>query len=332
MSTVSSRIKVLVLAGPTASGKTELLDRIFGLGASAFSGRFAGRFAGRAEIISADSMQAYRGMDIGTAKPGALLLEGLPHHLIDIRDPDEQYTVGDFVTLADGLCANLAADGILPVVAGGTGFYLRNFICGLPSGPPADPLLRAEVAHDLVERGGDSLRAELAAADPLAASRIALRDEYRLTRAVEILRATGRKPSDFAPSGDPRQGFDFLVLGLERPRDELASRIDKRVDAMFASGLAREVAGLVEAGYGPSSPGMAAIGYREFFASPAVSPELLAEAIKLDTRRYAKRQMTFFRKLPGIRWIPPDPEALGRELDSFLRDLPGDLPENLSGA
>lgn len=327
----SSTIPVLVLVGPTASGKTDLLLEL------STEGRASGLPA--LEVVSADSMQAYRGMDIGTAKPGPDELGRLPHRLIDIRDPDEQYTAGDFVHLADEACSAISSAGRLPVVAGGTGFYVRNFIFGLPSSPAASPALREAVARDLEALGPEALRAELEAGDPGSAARIHANDLYRLTRAVEILRATGRPMADFAASSSPRGLYRFLPVELSRPREELSRRIDARVDAMFARGLAAEVAALAARGYGPDAPGMKAIGYREFFVEgirsadsldgagyagsvsgdsprgcesrPAgmaaglreLSPEGLAaisDAIKLDTRHYAKRQETFFRGLPGL--------------------------------
>jgi tRNA dimethylallyltransferase len=307
---------VIVLVGPTASGKTALLDAIFG-------DEEARRGFGlpKAMILSADSMQAYRGMDIGTAKPDAALLSRLPHRLIDIRNIDEQYSVGDFVHLADEACAKAWADGILPIVAGGTGFYARNFICGLPSAPPADPAVRAAVAADLAAKGAAALRAELGASDPESAARIHPNDLYRLTRALEIVRITGRPMADFAPAPGPRPGMRFAVFGIERPREALDLRIEARVDEMMAAGLADEVEGLRRAGHGADEPGMQAIGYREFFelaplglptAGPGREAALaaIAEAIKRDTRQYAKRQMTFFRALPGIEWLSPDPASL----------------------
>lgn len=313
-STASSAIKAVILAGPTASGKTELLDAVFGAGAL----RFSPGSMPEAQIISADSMQAYRGMDIGTAKPDADLLIRLPHHLIDMKNPDEQYTAGEFVRLADSLCGKMSAGGILPVVSGGTGFYLRSFICGPSSAPPASESIRIEVAEELKKNGAEALRKELAAADPVSAARIAVRDLYRLTRAVEILRATGCPPSSFAPSGAPRERYRFLVLGVERPREELNARIDARVDAMFAAGLPEEIERLRAAGYGPSSPGCAAIGYREFFAMEGASPDEVRRAVKLHTRQYAKRQMTFFRALPGIEWHRPDPAGIAAAVLAFL--------------
>jgi tRNA dimethylallyltransferase len=281
-------------------------------------------------------MQAYRGMDIGTAKPDAGLLELLPHRLIDILEPSMQYTAGDFVRLAEAACGDIATSGALPIMAGGTGFYVRSFICGMPTAPVSDPELRAAVLGDLEARGSEALREELRAVDPESASRIHPADIYRLTRAIEIVRATGRPLGDFASSKTARSEFEFLVVGIERPREELCARIETRVDAMFEAGLAREVHGLRSSGLRADAPGMKAIGYREFFDLPPelfdLSPgaferrpelETVRERIKSDTKRYAKRQMTFFRALPGIRWMRPDAAALGELVSSFLS---GDCP------
>ena len=296
-------LPVLVLVGPTASGKTDLLLQLSSEGPLSGIPPF--------EVVSADSMQAYRGMDIGTAKPGPEELRRLPHRLIDIRDPDEQYTVGDFVHLADEACADIAAAGRLPVVSGGTGFYVRNFIFGLPSSPAASPAIREAVDRDLAALGPQALRAELEAGDPGSAARIHANDLYRLTRAVEILRATGRPMAEFAASSSPRSRYRFLLVELSRPREELRLRIDARVEAMFARGLAAEVADLASRGYGQEAPGMKAIGYREFFVKRIgeANPSDIAEEIKLDTRQYAKRQETFFRGLPGLVRL----EVEGRE-------------------
>ena len=317
----SSPVDAVIVAGPTASGKTDLVDAVFGEGSSVWLPRL--RDAWRADIesaniISADSMQAYRGMDIGTAKPSPDLVARLPHHLIDIKDPREQYTAGEFVTRADQLRAALGARGILPIICGGTGFYLKNFICGLPSAPPSSPEIRAEVAADLERLGALALRGELEAADPPSAARIHERDIYRLTRAVEILRASGAPPSRFAPKNEARAGLRAVVLGVGRDREVLRGRIRARVDAMIAAGLETEVRGLIAGGCGPDDPGMQAIGYREFFEFDGRPLPEIADAIALHTAQYAKRQMTFFRALPGIVWIEPTPEALIEALTRLL--------------
>jgi tRNA dimethylallyltransferase len=261
----------------------------------------------RIAVISADSMQVYRGMDIGTAKPGKELLSRLPHWLIDIRDPDEPFSVGDFVVEAKRAAREIESLGMIPVVAGGTAFYLKTLACGLPAAPRSDAAIRAEVAAELACQGPEALMAELAVADPASAARIHPNDAYRLSRAVEILRASGRPPSEFAPGDEP--GKAYVYVGLSRPRDELYRRIDARVDAMMAEGLPEEVGRLAARGYGPDSPGMRAIGYRELMAlreRGCGSLKSAAEEIKTNTRRYAKRQIAFFKASAHVRWIEAD--------------------------
>ncbi|MDR0376002.1 MAG: tRNA (adenosine(37)-N6)-dimethylallyltransferase MiaA, partial [Treponema sp.] len=177
----AASINVLVLFGPTAVGKTGVVEELF-----------AGNGAPRAEIVSADSMQVYKGMDIGTAKPSVGLRERLPHHLIDIRTPDQSYNAGDFVRLAEEAIARIAERSALPVVSGGTGFYLKNFIMGLPEAPPSDESARRALKAELREQGAEALARELAACDPVSASRIHINDEYRLLRALEVFRLTGK--------------------------------------------------------------------------------------------------------------------------------------------
>ena len=249
-------IPVLVLFGPTASGKTNVLMRLFGCVDSKFC---------KAEIISADSMQVYRGMDIGTAKPSAEEISKLPHHLIDICDPGEQFTAGDFVRLADEAATGISRRGALTVVCGGTGFYLKNFITGLPEAPPSDTAIRETLKLELKERGAAALMEELVCCDPVSAEKIHINDEYRLLRALEVLRLSGRPLSSYGVSSPPRPQYRFLVIGLSRPREELYTRIQKRCAAMFAQGLPDEVRRLHGAGYTPRDPGLRAIGYREFF-------------------------------------------------------------------
>ena len=308
---------VLVLFGPTASGKTGVLQRLFTGGSAPC----------KAEIISADSMQVYRGMDIGTAKPLPEEREKLPHHLIDIRNPDEQFNAGDFVRLAGEAVIDIAGRGALPVVSGGTGFYLKNFILGLPEAPPSDASVRAAIREELRQTGAAPLREELARFDPISAERIHLNDEYRLLRAVEVLRVSGAPLSSFKLTGSGRPQFDFLVIGLFRPREVLYRRIDERCAAMFSQGLPGEVRTLYEAGYTPRDPGLRAIGYREFFVEegPAadepvgfrLSKDLagVQELISRNSRRYAKRQITFFASLPNAQWI----QAGADDEDTALR-------------
>jgi tRNA dimethylallyltransferase len=319
-------IPVFILFGPTASGKTALLEELF-------SAEGKGLF-NQAEIISADSMQVYRGMDIGTAKPTAEERARIPHHLVDIRNPDEQFNAGEFVRLAEEACLAAASRRALPVVSGGTGFYLKNFVLGLSEAPPSDQKIRRELKEELTTRGAASLLEELLRADPVSAGRIHINDEYRLLRALEVYRLTGRPLSSFASpwtsasrgAGMPDRpsigNFLFRLIGLRRSREELYRRINERTAAMFRAGLADEVRRLYEAGYTPYHPGLRAIGYREFFVrenavtgSDAVSEgdavswrlsEDLAGVEALvaqNSRRYAKRQISFFASLPGVKWV-----------------------------
>jgi tRNA dimethylallyltransferase len=315
----SALIPVLVLFGPTASGKTNVLLRLFGSG---------GLFSRTAEVVSADSMQVYRGMDIGTAKPSARERERLPHHLIDIRNPDEQFNAGDFVRLAHEAIAGIAQRGALPVVCGGTGFYLKNLILGLPEAPPSDEAIRAALKRELKEKGAAALMEELAQGDPVSAERIHLNDVYRLLRALEVLRLSGRPLSSFGVSGrgnnshggteDTEKNEEltphcrYLVVGLSRQREELYRRINERCAAMFAQGLPGEVRALCDRGYTPRDPGLRAIGYREFFVQDEDDPSRyrlsqdisgVQALVAQNSRRYAKRQITFCASLPGMQWI-----------------------------
>lgn len=300
MSTVSN--KVLVLFGPTAVGKTATIERL----------QRDDRLPRKpVVVISADSSQVYRGLDIGTAKPSAAERGGIRHELIDILDPADPFSIGEFCRLADEACERACAEGALPVLSGGTAYYVKGFIYGPPPAPPADAGIRAELQRELAKKGPAAIRAELDAVDPVSAARIAPADLYRTTRALEVYRCSGLPLSSFAPPSEPRPRWDCLVVGLDRPRDELYARIEARVDAMLEAGLEREVDGLVAAGYGRDAPGMKAIGYAEFIDAPA-GPDgrrdarAVADAIKLHTRRYAKRQLTFMRAIPGVRWVAAD--------------------------
>jgi tRNA dimethylallyltransferase len=311
---------VLLLFGPTASGKTEILEKLF-TGAHPLC---------RAEVISADSMQVYRGMDIGTAKPSGDLLARLPHHLIGIRDIKEQFNAGEFVRLADEAARDIAGRGALPVVSGGTGFYLANFVFGLPEAPPSDAGVRAALREELREKGATALMEELAAGDAVSGRRIHLHDEYRLLRALEVLRLTGKPLSSFpvSNSGRLRPGRRFLLAALDRPRPEVYRRIDERCGAMFRAGLPEEVRRLWEAGYGPGDPGMKAIGYREFFVEDGPAAYRLAEdtegvkeLVARNSRRYAKRQLTFFASLPNVNHISAADDPAARIGELVEREL-----------
>jgi tRNA dimethylallyltransferase len=274
------------------------------------------------ELISADSMQVYRGMDIGTAKPLPQLQAKIPHHLIDIREPDEQFTAGDFVRCANAAVDTIVQRGALPVICGGTGFYLKNLLYGLPESPPSDPVIRQNLKETLRFCGVEPLLSELAAVDPVSASRIHRNDTYRLLRALEVFRTSGKPLSSYAIH-KYRQSHQFLVLGLCRPREVLYRRIMHRTAAMFHAGLIDEVKQLYRAGYTPRDPGLRAIGYREFFeeTAPGVfafvpDETAVSRAIIKNTQHYVKRQITYFKTLPDVRWIDAqaDPDSAIRAM------------------
>lgn len=233
------------------------------------------------------------------------------HELIDIRNPSEPFSVGDFMRLSDEACERITAENALPVLSGGTAYYIKAFLYGPPPAPPADSTVRVAIQKELTERGAAAMREELARVDPESAARLAPADLYRITRALEVYRCSGKPLSSFKPSTKLRPRWDTLIVGLDRPRSELYTRIDARVDAMIAAGLSGEVKALQAAGYGSGDPGMRAIGYAEFLSAipdqhGKLPLESIAADMKMHTRRYAKRQLTFMRSLPDVHWFGPD--------------------------
>lgn len=281
-----------MLIGATAVGKTRVVTDLI-----------ARRFPDRFELISADSRQIYRGMDIGTATPSAGERAAIPHHLINIIDPDEGYDLGRFVDDADRCVAAIRARGRVPLIVGGTGFYIRGFIHGMPGTPAAPPEMREALRKELHERGGEAMHRELSLVDPASAAAIDPNDHYRVLRALEVYRVSGRPRSSFMVPATPRISGDVTIVELQRPRGVLYARINERVAAMMAAGLPEEVERLRAVGYGSDAPGMRTIGYREFLElereeSPWTADRLaeIRDRIAGDTRRYAKRQETFFRQ------------------------------------
>ena len=286
----------IAVVGPTASGK------------SALALLLAERFGG--EIVSCDSMQIYRGMDIGTAKPTPEERRRVPHHMIDILDPDEPYSAADYGDEAARVATEILSRGKLPVFCGGTGLYLTAALTGRHGeAPPSDPALRAELSErGKTEEGCAKLYEELAAVDPISAAATHKNNLRRVVRALEIYRLTGKPKSVFDEESrncPPR--FDCLTLGLDFPeRGALYRRIDRRVDEMAAAGLYDEAKTLWEKGHlAPGTTAGQAIGYRQFLPcfTGDLTPEEAAEDIKLATRRYAKRQLTWFKAQEGIVWL-----------------------------
>jgi len=294
----ADRPRVVAIVGPTGTGKTELACAV-------------ARRTG-AEIVSADSMQVYRGMDIGTAKPSAELRAEIPHHALDLVAPDESMSAGRWAEFARRAAFEIAARGRPVLLVGGTGLYARAFAGGLIAGVGSDARVRAE----LETRSRDDLRAELEQVDPVAAARIGQSDRVRIARALEAQRL-GVSPISAQQLrhafGD--RPFEVVWLGLAVDRDLLTTRLLARVEAMFAAGLVAEVAGLHAAGFSPSLRSLQAIGYRQ--AGELLAGRIsAAEAIELTwiaTRRYAKRQRTWFRAEPGLDWLDADARELALE-------------------
>ena len=304
----------MLLTGPTAVGKTELSLQL----ATILS----------AEIISADSRQVYRYMDIGTAKPTVEERRSIPHHFINVRTPDQEYSAGSFGEDARACIGDLHARGKQAVVAGGSGFYIQALVDGLYAPKISDSRIKAKWRALYHSRGADSLMQELEAVDPASAGRLHPNDMQRIVRALEVYELTGRPLSDFQPQRAHAADFFPVFIGLNRERDALYQRIEKRVDKMIGDGLLKEVEQLQAMGYDASLNAMQTVGYREVFAYQAglFSFEEMVGEIKKNTRRYAKRQMTWFSKDRRIRWF--DIGSLDNEtvIDRILRvfDQPGD--------
>lgn len=283
---------LLVILGPTAVGKTDISLRV------------AREVKG--EIISADSMLIYRHMDIGTAKPALEQRKGVSHHLIDLVDPDEYYSAADYGRASRKVILDLLSHGVQPVMVGGSGLYIRAALNGLFEGPSADRRVRDELEALALKKGNMFLHETLAGIDPQAASRINPNDLRRLIRALEVFRLTGKPISTFFSSEEAaRKPFNPLLFGLTREKQELHQRIHQRIDAMMEKGWLQEVEKLLDMGYSSSLVSMQSFGYRHL--ARCLEGEIgLQEAVSLikrDTRRFAKRQMTWFRMMKGVQWI-----------------------------
>lgn len=293
--------KILAVVGPTASGKTALAVAL----AKALDG----------EVICCDSMQIYRDMSIGTAKPTEEEKRGVVHHLFDIKDPDEPFSAQEYVTLAEAAVADILARGKLPVFCGGTGLYLDAFLRGgMPETPGADPALRAELASFAEAHGAEALHKELLAVDPESAALSHPNNLRRVIRALEIYRLTGVPKSEWdRRSKELPSRYNAAVLGLVfANRSLLYERIERRVDMMLEDGLLKETRALLDAGVFERSPtAAAAIGYKELL--PYLRGECtLADAVtelKTATRRYAKRQLTWFGAKNYVRPLTVDGES-----------------------
>jgi tRNA dimethylallyltransferase len=283
---------VVVIVGPTAVGKSRVAVEV----AKAFE----------TEVLTADSRQVYRGMDVGTDKPALQERQAVPHRLIDLVNPDEPFNAGLYRRQAIDEIERLYRDCRLPLVVGGTGLYVRTLLKGLCDAPQADPIVRAALRQEAKDHGHDRLYARLVDVDPVAAARLHPRDESKVIRALEVYQLSGRRMSEFQERhGFAERPFSALVVGLNRDRDVLYRRIEERIDWQLAHGLIEETQQLLAQGSQRDSAAMKGLGYRqvaEHLAGEYDAAEMVRR-FKRDTRHFCKRQMTWFRKEPGIQWL-----------------------------
>jgi tRNA dimethylallyltransferase len=312
---------LLALVGPTTVGKTATAIWL----AQEFNG----------EVVSADSRYLYRGMDIGTDKPSLAQRQAVPHHLIDILDPRDDYSLALYQRDAYRAIADIQARGKLPILAGGTPLYIRAVLEGwrIPPAPP-NPALRAALEERARREGPEALHRELARVDPIAAARISPSNVRRVIRALEIFTQTGQPMT--ALEGRQPPPWRVLIIGLTLPRDELYRRIDERVDRQVAQGLVDEVRALLAQNVPPTAPALSALGYQQIVAylQGRFTLEEAIARIKFDTHRYARHQLTWLRRLPHVQWIridQPGWEAQVRALvAAFLAGLPAEQKTTLT--
>ena len=283
---------VVVIVGPTAVGKSRVAVEV----AKAFE----------TEVLTADSRQVYRGMDVGTDKPALQERQAVPHRLIDLVNPDEPFNAGLYRRQAIDEIERLYRDCRLPLVVGGTGLYVRTLLKGLCDAPQADPIVRAALRQEAKDHGHDRLYARLVDVDPVAAARLHPRDESKVIRALEVYQLSGRRMSAFQEEHRfAERPFSALIIGLNRDRATLYRRIEERIDWQLSHGLIEETKQLLAQGYQRDSAAMKGLGYRqvaEHLAGECDVGEMVLR-FKRDTRYFSKRQMTWFRKEPGIQWL-----------------------------
>jgi tRNA dimethylallyltransferase len=295
------------VVGPTGSGKSELALRL------------AEEWAG--EIVNCDSLQLYRHLDIGTAKPTVKERGNIPHYFLDIIDPDQEYNAGIFGEQARSVVDRLFADRMVPVVVGGSGLYVRSLTDGLFDGPGADPEFRAIMERRLAQGEFPALLEELQRVDPASAARIDPSKPRRIVRALEVFHSTGTPLSALQERKKPQIDFTVLLCGLGLDRRQLYAGIERRVDGMIKRGLLEEVRRLQIMGYDRSLNALNTVGYAEAFAHLAgeISAEEMVRLIKRNTRRYAKRQMTWFSADRRVHWVPPEFAAVAALLEGHPR-------------
>ena len=310
MSDVFDKPKIIVICGPTGVGKT------------GFAIRLAQCFGG--EIVGADSMQIYRFMDIGTAKPTAAEKAAVAHHLVDIVDPRDDFDAAEYARYAHACLAELLPKKILPFVTGGTGLYIKSLLYGLSEAAPSDPKIRRALNRELELVGAARMHRQLTQIDGAAALRIHPNDGYRIVRALEVYSITGQPISDHhAAHGFKDLRYDALQIGLTVPREQLYQRIDKRVEMMLDQGFLDEVRSLLDNGYSPTLKSMQSLGYRHMveYIQGRLGWEEAVRLMKRDHRRYAKRQLTWFGADTRVHWLAPEQtDAAVQRITRFLKN------------
>lgn len=303
-------IKIVALVGPTAVGKTEI------------SHELAEKFS--FEIVSCDSMQVYRGMEIGTAKPSPEEIEKYNYHMIDVVSPDYHYSAGEYARDADKVIEGIANRGAFPLVSGGSGLYLDALIYGISSMPKANLDFREKLRQEAVQKGSAFLHKLLKEIDSASAEKIHPNDLNRIIRAMEVYYLIGEPMSEIQKIEKNAKKYEHLIIGFNRQRDELYERVEIRVDRMFEEGLVEEVRALLDEGYSSQLSSFQALGYKEVaeHLKGKFSLEEAKEKVKKNTRNFAKRQMTYFRKNKDIKWFDPGSEddiiAVFGEIKKFL--------------
>ena len=305
------RMTCAVITGPTASGKSDL--------AMVLAEKLRG------EIVCMDSMQIYRRMNIGTAKPTEEEQERVAHHMLDVADPTEAFSVAQYKQMAYACAREVLNRGNLPIFCGGTGFYLRALRYDMTmGGASGDPAVRAALEREAEELGPQKLHDRLKALDRVTADRLHVNDVRRVVRALEVIQLTGRPFSEQQPSIQKDDTFHWVVFCMDMDRTLLYERINLRVDRMLKMGLEDEVRGLIFSGVTPECQSMQGIGYKEWIpylaGAPETSPATVAEEIRLNTRHYAKRQLTWMRREENVMWLDPrDRQTVSLARDAILK-------------
>jgi len=306
----TGRTPLVAIVGPTAAGKSSLaLELACETGA---------------EIVSVDSRQIFRHLDIGTAKPTAEMMRRVPHHLIDVVEPDAAYDAGRFAREATAAIREIRGRGLTPILCGGSGLYLRALVEGMADLPQPEPLLRAQLLAESEARGDAEMHDELLALDPELASRLAVEDRQRVLRGLEVYRQTGRPLSQWQAEHARRpRPFEVFTVVLSPPNEVLLERIRKRTEEMWSQGLVDETRGVLERGFSGDLPSMQSIGYREVqaFLRDELTADAAVEAIVRASRQYAKRQRTWFRGMADAHWLSDShwPTSLQREVLACLK-------------